>query len=261
MLNYGQYLFNYLRKDVFRDSNIIFIFVLVKILFAMKIRPYIILLLLPVFCLFSCSGEKTSDNVGRQVDTLSLILQSVRSAKLFTAEYDIHKIVTKDDVFKVKGNVFEKKFDVNVPLGDRKILIPIDVTLKAYVDLAGFSERNIQRHGNHITLILPDPRVVVTSSKIDHYKVKQFVSLTRSDYTSAEINEFARQGEEAIIKTVPEMGILDRAQQNAAQVLIPMLMSLGYKEENIEIIFRKTFTQADMLQLWDRENQSVSVKR
>lgn len=227
----------------------------------MKIRPYIILLLLPVFCLFSCSGEKTSDNVSRQVDTLSLILQSVRSAKLFTAEYDIHKIVTKDDVFKVKGNVFEKKFDVNVPLGDRKILIPIDVTLKAYVDLAGFSERNIQRHGNHITLILPDPRVVVTSSKIDHYKVKQFVSLTRSDYTSAEINEFACQGEEAIIKTVPEMEILDRAQQNAAQVLIPMLMSLGYKEENIEIIFRKTFTQADMLQLWDRENQSVSVKR
>ena len=260
-MSYGQYLFNYLRKDVFRDSNIIFIFVLVKILFAMKIRLYIILLLLPVFCLFSCSGEKTSDNVGRQVDTLSLILQSVRSAKLFTAEYDIHKIVTKDDVFKVKGNVFEKKFDVNVPLGDRKILIPIDVTLKAYIDFAGFSESNVQRHGNHITLILPDPRVVVTSSKIDHYKVKQFVSLTRSDYTSAEINEFARQGEEAIIKTVPEMGILDRAQQNAAQVLIPMLMSLGYKEENIEIIFRKTFTQADMLQLWDRENQSVSVKR
>ena len=155
MLSYGQYLFNYLRKDVFCDSNIIFIFVLVKILFAMKIRPYIILLLLPVFCLFSCSGEKISDNVGRQVDTLSLILQSVRSAKLFTAEYDIHKIVTKDDVFKVKGNVFEKKFDVNVPLGDRKILIPIDVTLKAYVDLAGFSESNVQRHGNHITLILP----------------------------------------------------------------------------------------------------------
>lgn len=227
----------------------------------MKIKTYVAILFLSAMFAVGCSEGKTSDDVSERVDTLSLILQSVRSAKLFTAEYDIHKIVTKDDVFKVKGNVFEKQFDVNIPLGDRKILIPIDVTLKAYVDFADFSEKNVQRVGDHITLILPDPRVVVTSSKIDHYQIKQFVSLTRSNFTSAEINEFARQGEEAVVRTVPEIGILEMAQRNAAQVLIPMLVNLGYDEDKIQVVFRKKFTQADMLQLWDKEGKAISVKK
>lgn len=227
----------------------------------MKIKTYVAILFLSAAFAVGCSDGKTLDNVSERVDTLSLILQSVRSAKLFTAEYDIHKIVTKDDVFKVKGNVFEKQFDVNIPLGDRKILIPIDVTLKAYVDFADFSEKNVQRVGDRITLILPDPRVVVASSKIDHYQIKQFVSLTRSNFTTAEINEFARQGEEAVVRTVPEIGILEMAQRNAAQVLIPMLVNLGYDEDKIQVVFRKKFTQADMLQLWDKEGKAISVKK
>lgn len=210
-------------------------------------------------CLTGC-GHRGTKAEQVKVDTLSLIVQSVQSTRLYTAEYDIHKIVTKDDVLKVKGQILQHQFDVSVPLGDRKILIPIDVTLKAYIDFSAFSEKNIRREGDRIHLILPDPRVVVVSSKIDHYQVKQFVSLTRSQFTSEEINNYARQGEEAVIRTVPEIGILRTAETSAARLLIPMMVKLGYKEENITVSFRKTFGQQDMPLLWDREGKAVQLK-
>ena len=102
--------------------------------------------------------------------------------------------------------------------------------------------------------------MVVASSKIDHYQVKQFVSLTRSQFTSEEINNYARQGEEAVIRTVPEIGILRTAETSAARLLIPMMVKLGYKEENITVSFRKTFGQQDMPLLWDREGKAVQLK-
>lgn len=224
----------------------------------MKNCFFIVLISLSV-CLLGCRDHKTGvDSV--QVDTLSLIMQSVKSTRLYTAEYDIHKIVTKDDVLKVRGQVLNHKFNMNVPLGDRKILIPIDVTLKAYIDFSDFSENNIRRDGDRIHLILPDPRVVVTSSKIDHYQVKQFVSLTRSQFSSEEISDYARQGVEAVVQTVPDIGILQTAEKSAANLLIPMLVKLGYKEENVTVSFRKVYGPADVSLLWDKEGKAIQIK-
>ena len=161
---------------------------------------------------------------------------------------------------RVKGNLFQRAFDVKVPIGERKVMIPLDVTLKAYIDFTGFDEKNVLRSGDRIVVTLPDPRVVVTSSRINHDEVKQFVSLTRSDYTSAELADFTRQGEDEILASVPQLGILEMARENAAHVLVPMLTRLGYDERNIVISFRKDFTTADMPLLLDREGRTEKLK-
>ena len=194
------------------------------------------------------------------VDTLSLILQVKECARLHTAEYEVHKLVLKDDPLRVKGHIFQQQFDMEVPIGERKVAVPIDVTLKAYIDFSGFGEANVVRSGERIAIVLPDPRVVVSASRIDHDEVKQFVSLTRSDYTSAELVDFARQGEEEILATVPEMGILDVARENAAHVLVPLLAGLGYEEKDIVISFRKKFTEADMPFLLEREGRGGKLE-
>ena len=224
----------------------------------MKTTFYFVIVLC-LSLLSACRGEETQAEVVR-VDTLSLVMQVKECARLYTAEYEVHKLVLKDDPLRVKGNLFQRAFDVKVPIGERKVMIPLDVTLKAYIDFTGFDEKNVLRSGDRIVVTLPDPRVVVTSSRINHDEVKQFVSLTRSDYTSAELADFTRQGEDEILASVPQLGILEVARENAAHVLVPMLTRLGYDERNIVISFRKDFTTADMPLLLEREGRTEKLK-
>ena len=224
----------------------------------MKTTFYFVIVLC-LSLLSACRGEETKAEAVR-VDTLSLVMQVKECARLYTAEYEVHKLVLKNDPLRVKGNLFQRAFDVKVPIGERKVMIPLDVTLKAYIDFTGFGEKNVSRSGDRIVVTLPDPRVVVTSSRINHDEVKQFVSLTRSDYTSAELADFTRQGEDEILASVPQLGILEMARENAAHVLVPMLTRLGYDERNIVISFRKDFTTADMPLLLEREGRTEKLK-
>ena len=210
-------------------------------------KGYAIIIMAVAALVASCSGCKenpkaTAESVVEKGDTTALItMQLQRCSKLYTAEYDIHKIVTHSDEKRLKGKLFNHEFDVKMPLGDRKIAIPIDVKLKAYVDFADFSEKNVIRHGNKIEIMLPDPKVTLTSSKVNHDEIKQYVDFTRSDFTDAELSDFEQQGRQAVIKSIPHLGIITTARDNAAQVIIPMIVRMGYEENNIIVTFRKDY--------------------
>ena len=185
--------------------------------------------------------EDTSVGVGNQkpASNISLVTQVRKCAKLYTAEYRVHKIVTHDDVLRLKGSVLQRQFNIKIPLGDRRIAIPIDAKLKAWIDFSQFSEKNIERHGDRITIILPDPQVTLTSSKIDQKNVRQHVALARANFSDAELANYLEQGRAAIIQSIPEMGIIETAQANAAKVLVPMLTEMGYDESQVTVAFRK----------------------
>lgn len=184
------------------------------------------------------------------IDTVPMLVTQVQKcAKLYTAEYRVHKIVTHDDVLRLKGTVFQKDFNFKVPLGDRKIAIPMDAKLKAYIDFSQFSEQNIERQGNKITILLPDPKVTMTSSKIDQKNVKQYVALTRAYFSDKELADYQQQGRAAIIADIPKLGILETAQANAAKVLVPMLKEMGYEEQDITIAYRHPYEANDIVKL------------
>lgn len=191
--------------------------------------------------------EAAEEAVAQGIDTVPmLIMQVQKCSKLYTAEYRVHKIVTHDDALRLKGSLLQKEFNIKVPMADRKIAIPIDAKLKAYIDFCQFSEDNIERSGKKITIILPDPQVTMTSSKIDQKNVRQYVALTRSNFSDAELSDYQQQGRNAIIESIPNMGILESAQRNAAKVLVPMLKDMGYQEEDITIAFRKNYGPKDL---------------
>lgn len=223
-----------------------------------KIFGLIIAVVVIVGGLYFCGDWRLqSDDEARQeaaiaqgIDTVPmLIMQVQKCSKLYTAEYRVHKIVTHDDALRLKGSLLKKQFDIKVPMADRKIAIPMDAKLKAYIDFSNFSEENIEREGRKITIVLPDPQVTMTSSKIDQKNVRQYVALTRSDFSDAELADYQQQGRQAIIESIPKMGILESAQRNAAKVLVPMLKELGYAEEDITIAFRKQFGSKDVEKL------------
>jgi hypothetical protein len=186
----------------------------------------------------------------RSTDSLPMLITQIQKcSKLYTAEYRVHKIVTHDDVLRLKGSVLQREFNIKLPLGDRKIAIPIDAKLKAYIDFSQFSERNIERRGDRITIILPDPQVTMTSSKIDQKNVRQYVALARSNFSDAEMSAYEQQGRAAIIESIPSLGIFETAQANAAKVLVPMLTAMGYEEHQVTVAFRKQFDVTDMKSL------------
>ena len=201
----------------------------------------ILIMTLTTLLMTGCKSENGDTTQVIVTDTVpSLVIQIQKCARLYTTEYHIHKIVTHNDILKLKGNILRKDIDIKLPLGERKIAFPMDATLKAYIDFSDFSESNIERSGDKITILLPDPKVVMTSSKINRNEVKEYVGLTRSYFTDKELSSYEQQGRQAILNSVSQLGIKQTAQENAARVLVPMLTEMGYKEENITIAFRKS---------------------
>ena len=206
---------------------------------------------------FACNEGKEQDT-GQQtsyqsIDTVPmLVMQVQKCSKLYTSEFKVHKIVTHDDVVRLRGSVLRQDYNIKIPLGERKIAIPMDATLKAYIDFSQFSEKNIERQGDRITVLLPDPKVTMTSSKIDQKNVRHYVAFARANFSDAEMSDYEQQGRAAIIQSIPDLGIIDIAKENAARVLVPMLVQLGYREENITIAFRKEFNQNNIMRLLEQ---------
>ena len=105
--------------------------------------------------LSACSdGKKGQDDTMTQsIDTVPmLIMQVQKCSKLYTSEFKVHKIVTHDDVIRLRGSLLQQTYNIKIPLGERKIAIPMDATLKAYIDFSGFSER--ESHDTHPNLLI-----------------------------------------------------------------------------------------------------------
>lgn len=200
------------------------------------------------FLITACVDKKTPVEASvNEIDTIPMLVTQVQQcSRLYTTEYHIHKIVTHDDKLKLSGRFMKQDFNVNLPLGERRIAIPMDATLKAYIDLSGFSDKNIKRRGKDLIVTLPDPKIILTSTKIDHKEVKQYVALTRHNFTDAELTSYELQGRKQIISSIPQMGIVHQAQQSAARQLVPIFTAMGYKEKDITISFRKTFSIKDL---------------
>lgn len=204
----------------------------------------------------SCSKSRQHKEEQPPVDTtLVLVTQISRCSRLYTAEMQVHKIVTHDDVLRLNGRIVGNDHQWEVPFSKRKIAIPMNATMKAYIDFGRFTEQNVHRIGRKIVITLPDPRVALTSTRIDQHEIQQQVSFFRSNFTDEEMTNFERQGREAIIANVPQTGIINMARENAARILIPLIEQMGYREEDITISYRKDFDADDWHRIVERNDE------
>lgn len=217
----------------------------------MKMAATVALLLAFVAC-----GDKPkadADAGQPSIDTIpTLIMQAQRCSRLYTTEYHIHKVITHDDQLALKGKLLGHDYNMPLPLGKRKVAIPVDATVKAYVDLSDFSERNVRRDTSHIEITLPDPHIVLSATRVNHDDIKEYVALMRRNFSDAELSAYEQQGRQAIIGDIANTDILESARVGAANVLVPMLRQLGYRPENITITFRHDLRGSDIPKLIDR---------
>ena len=202
-----------------------------------KSLSHLTLLLLAILLSGSCK-HGGSDDGGASIDTIPMMVQQIKEcSRLYTAEYKVHTIITHSDTSKISATVLGQKLNLNLPGGRRKVAIPIDAVLKAYIDFSNFSVDNVRSEGGKIYIDLPNPHVVITSSKIDHEGIKKYVSIIRSDFSDEELALYEKQGRQDIINDIPNLGILNTARRSAASQLLPLISMLGIPQENIVITF------------------------
>jgi len=223
--------------------------------FCIRMKQSICYISLLLLLLTGCGGNKKAERKAEPLDTIPMmVMQIQKCSKLYTAEYHLHKIVTHDDQMRLKGTFLAREFDITLPFGNRRIAIPMNATMKAYIDFSDFSEKNVRRRGKKIEIMLPDPKVELTQSKIDHLEIKKQVSILRGSFTDEEMANYERQGRAAILNDIPKLGIIGMAREGAAHTLIPMIMQMGYEENDITITFRKEFTLEDLPTLLDAKS-------
>lgn len=209
-----------------------------------------IIYILAILSLVACGNKPEEVSTPTPIDTIPMLVTQVQSvSRLYTAEYHIHKIITHDDQLRLQGTIMQQEFEIDLPMGERRIAIPMDAVVKSYVDMGAITNKNIKRKGDKITVTLPDPRIELTSTKINHDEIKKYVALTRSSFTDKELTSYEQQGRQAIIKSIPKMGIMETARRSAANTLIPLISSMGFDEKNITITFRKEFSTNEISKL------------
>ena len=178
--------------------------------------------------------QVADDELPTQTEVVNKIRQSDR---MYVTECAVQNIITADDVRKI--NVGNMKFTTSI--GDRKIAIPMEAILKAYIDFDSLKTEDIiiSKEPRKLSIKLKSPKVEMTSSKINHNDIKQFASILRSSFSDKEMTYFENQGREAILASIPTLGIGGRAEKNAREVLIPMFMQFGFDSKEIEIEFKK----------------------
>ena len=215
----------------------------------------ILLALIMSVTLTSCrkKSQLNTAETTERLDTLPVMIMHIQKcSRLYTTEYHVRKIITHDDQLALKGKLAGHDYNVSLPFGKRKIAIPVDATIKAYIDFASFSENNVRRDSSHIEILLPDPHILLTSTRIDHNAIKEYVALTRRNFSDEELAAYERQGRSAILSDIAATDILEQARMSAANTLIPMLQQLGYRQENIKISFSRDFNSGDIMQLIDK---------
>lgn len=204
------------------------------------------------FSALSCTEKAKPGDTPAAIDTIpTLITQVKKCSRLYTAEYKIHKIITHNDEVRAKGKILNHEYDVALPVGERKVAIPVDATIKAYIDFGDFSERNIKRNGRKMEILLPDPHVQLTASRINHGEIRKYVAMMRQNFSDSELANYEQQGRKAIINDIPRLDITDMAKESATKIIVPFFVGMGFNEEDITVTFRKDFTAKEIIRMVD----------
>ena len=198
----------------------------------------------------SCSSdtkEAEQQPNANKTDTTAIVLQGARQcARLYTNAYEIHKIITLSDEPRLKGKILFFAVDMKLPTGDRKIAVPIDVSVRASIDLSKLAEADIAHNGTGIRISLPEPEITVTATKIDNKSVREYVGAFRSSFSDEELVGMTRQGRDSIVAHLDKAQIVEDARLSAANTLLPMLHKLGFSPENTSVEFRQDFKEKDI---------------
>ena len=183
--------------------------------------------------LWGCSSPEVNEPA-QEVD----LLQEIRGcSRIYSGEYQVSKIIVHSDDKRVQGKLLGMNVNLGMPGSERVIAVPVKGVLKSYVDMSQVEPKDIIRRGDSIEVILPDPKIELTSTRITAKDIKEKVGLFRSNFTDADLTRIQRQGRDSLIADVPRLGLAGKARRSASRNVMALLTSLGYEPKKIKITF------------------------
>lgn len=177
-------------------------------------------LLLTALMLSGCAERVPEDTTQREIEAIS------QMRELSLVEYRVRKIVKAND----EGEWYK--------IGDRKILLSCTAYLKAGIDLSGFSAENvdINRLGGSVTVTVPHAKLLSLDMPASEIREEyDHVTMLRHSFSAEERNALLRQGEKQIRSSVPSLGILEKAEENARRFFESVFTKMGFT--SVEVVF------------------------
>jgi hypothetical protein len=149
------------------------------------------------------------------------ILSIKEMQQLASVEYQVSKVVKATDKAWFK-------------LGDRKILIRCKAKVKAGIDLAGLTEKQIVIENEQITLYLPHAKILALQILEEDIDTPiESTGFFRDRFSLAEKQQLLTQAEQDIREKCSTLGIEKDAEKFAQQYLENLLKQIGYNKVNI----------------------------
>ena len=161
------------------------------------------------------------DMVQREIEAITAMKQ------LSLVEYRVSKIIKADD----EGAWYK--------IGERKILLSCTAYLKAGIDLATFGPDDVDVDWTGKRVSVTIPHATLLSLDMPASEIRQeydHVTMLRQSFTAEERNALLRQGEKQIRDSVPSLGILEKADENARRFFESVFQKMGF--ESVEVSFR-----------------------
>ena len=177
---------------------------------------------LAALALSGCAGRsEMEETVQREIEAITAMRQ------LSLVEYRVSKIIKADDA----GEWYK--------IGERKILLSCTAYLKAGIDLATFGpdDVDIDWTGKRVSVTIPHATLLSLDMPASEIREEyDHVTMLRHSFSAEERNALLRQGEKQIRDSVPDLGILEKADENARRFFESVFGKMGF--ETVDVSFR-----------------------
>lgn len=178
-----------------------------------------------LFLLTSCNKNNAVKELTLREKMDNKVAELTEMNELGTVEYTVTKVVKASD---------DPKW---YQFGDRKVLFKCTAYLKAGINLKKFDPSKVKIDESSKSVVITLPKAEILSFNMPPEEAKlayEKVALTRFDFTAQERNMLLQQGEANIRADVPNMGILQDAENNASAIFKSLLSQMGFETITIK---------------------------
>ena len=173
-------------------------------------------------------AQKAAEKLLSRKEQAIQVIDKVKSEKqLGLVEYEVQKIV--------KAKEEDHKFFFIQ--SKKEILCSCKAYLKAGIDLGGFNpmtDVSVDPDETMITITLPAPTLLSLNMPIDGVEILYEKTQNSQGFILSELNDLLRQGEKQILDSVPDLGIMEDAKQNARLFFEPLFKRLGFTSVQVD---------------------------
>ena len=198
---------------------------------------YIGMLAIVSLGLVACRGDKSAEETGMRME--SAILSEIKQrADLVTTEVKVRKLAIYDSS---RHEKFEFANPRTWKYGERKCVVPVEVTIKYGYDLRDLSIDDVKLTDDStaVVVLLPRPKVIDSGyeAKVEERQIVRMSSGMRDPISHEETDRLMEMAYKEVMKE-DFTELVDRdIEHNAKTLFVAIVKSLGMK--NVDVVIRR----------------------